>query len=194
MKHRPGQEGFSHAIIDAIPSPLFIVDDDVRIEDCNTAARALVGDPVRALHNRAGERLDCVNSRQSPEGCGRSAACGSCVVRNSVADAFHERRVVRKAQRMLIGDAASRIEVYFLVTTAPLATDAGTFAVLLLEDIGELMEARDVVPICMHCGRIRDGEQYWSNVDQYFKKHLDLDFSHGLCQDCLHKYYPDLTD
>jgi hypothetical protein len=188
------QEGFFRAIIDAIPSPMFIVDEDVRIRSYNTAAGALFKDPAAVLQTRAGEVLHCINSTDVPEGCGRGPACVSCIVRGSVGAAFRDRTVVRKAQRMVLADGERRTEVYFLVTTSPLATDAGPFVVLLLEDIGDLVEARSLLPLCMHCGRIKDDKDYWTNVDQYFKRHLDLDFSHGLCQDCLKKHYPDLAE
>jgi hypothetical protein len=70
----------------------------------------------------------------------------------------------------------------------------GTRVILIFEDIGELIEIRGLLPVCMHCGRIRESEEYWASVDEYLKKHLDLDTTHGLCTECMRKHYPDLAN
>jgi hypothetical protein len=150
-------------------------------------------DPSAVLATRAGDVMHCIHAAESPQGCGRSAACVSCVVRGSVGEAFSRRGVVRRGQKMTIVDGKDRTDVYFLVTASPLPAESGPYVMLLLEDVGDLVEARSLLPICMHCGKIKDDKDYWTHVDQYFKKHLDLDFSHGLCDDCLRKHYPDLA-
>lgn len=49
-----------------------------------------------------------------------------------------------------------------------------------------------LLPICSHCKKIRDDQGYWSEVEEYIRDHSDAGFSHGICPDCLSKYYPDL--
>lgn len=49
-----------------------------------------------------------------------------------------------------------------------------------------------LLPICAGCKKIRDDHGYWSGVESYISKHTDVQFSHGLCPDCINKYYPDL--
>lgn len=46
-----------------------------------------------------------------------------------------------------------------------------------------------LLPICMHCKRIRDDEGYWMTIDAYITKHTDVQFSHGICQVCLTERY-----
>ncbi len=57
----------------------------------------------------------------------------------------------------------------------------------------EALEA--ILPICMYCKKIRiEGEgqsEEWMNVESYFAEQDDLEFSHGICGDCLQKHYPD---
>ncbi len=48
-----------------------------------------------------------------------------------------------------------------------------------------------IVPICMHCKRIRDSDNYWHQVEVYVAAHSEAVFSHGLCDECLKKYYPE---
>lgn len=63
--------------------------------------------------------------------------------------------------------------------------------------IRELKQALDKVkrlsgllPICMFCKKIRDDNNYWYQVDRYIAEHSEVQFSHGLCPECLEKHYP----
>ena len=48
-----------------------------------------------------------------------------------------------------------------------------------------------LLPICANCKKIRDDKGYWEAVDGYFTKHSDVQFTHGICPDCIKKYYPE---
>jgi hypothetical protein len=54
------------------------------------------------------------------------------------------------------------------------------------------MELRRIVPICAYCKKIRDDEDFWQSVENYFKVHLNLDFSHGVCPECAKRIFPEL--
>ncbi len=49
-----------------------------------------------------------------------------------------------------------------------------------------------IVPICMHCKKIRDDKGFWNQLEKYITEHSDALLSHGICDACLKKYYPDL--
>jgi hypothetical protein len=66
------------------------------------------------------------------------------------------------------------------------------YSILVLEDINELVDLRHLLPICCNCKKIRTEREYWQEVESYFNDHLDRDFSHGICPDCVRKLYPDL--
>jgi hypothetical protein len=61
---------------------------------------------------------------------------------------------------------------------------------LILDDVTELMRLREIVPICANCKKVRSDRGYWESVDGYLRRHTDLDFSHGICPDCVEKLYP----
>jgi len=44
-----------------------------------------------------------------------------------------------------------------------------------------------LIPICMHCKRIRNEEDIWERLEQYIEEHSEVEFSHGLCDECLAK-------
>ena len=70
--------------------------------------------------------------------------------------------------------------------------------IIILEDITSLKQAlanvkqlTGLLPICSHCKKIRDDKGYWNQIEVYIDQHSEARFSHGICQDCAKKYYPD---
>lgn len=66
------------------------------------------------------------------------------------------------------------------------------------ETIGQLSDAlsdvrtlKGLLPICSHCKKIRDDKGYWNTLESYISEHSEAEFSHGICQECAKKYYPD---
>lgn len=181
------------SVLDAIPSPIFVVDGDVQIIGYNLAAsRMLTQPPEMIISRRAGEILHCLHADEAPGGCGRAEFCRDCPVRNSVNESGRGGRVMRKRAKMtVISGEGRRQDIYLLVTTAPLAPRDKSLVLLILEDISELMELKNILPICIHCKKIRTDQKYWQGVENYFKEYLDLDFSHGICPECAREMYPD---
>jgi PAS domain S-box-containing protein len=45
--------------------------------------------------------------------------------------------------------------------------------------------------ICASCQKIRDDKGYWTAVDSYLTKHTRVEFTHGICPDCVKEIYLD---
>ena len=58
--------------------------------------------------------------------------------------------------------------------------------------LSEVKTLRGMLPICMHCKKIRDDTGYWYQLESYIQKHSEAEFSHSICQECAKKYYPDM--
>jgi len=56
----------------------------------------------------------------------------------------------------------------------------------------ELKILRGLMPICSYCKKIRDDKGYWNQIEAYISDHSEAEFSHGICQECVKKYYPDM--
>jgi PAS domain S-box-containing protein len=50
-----------------------------------------------------------------------------------------------------------------------------------------------LIPICSSCKKIRDDQGYWNILESYIMKHSDARFTHGMCPECMAKFYPDIT-
>lgn len=57
--------------------------------------------------------------------------------------------------------------------------------------LSNVKQLTGLLPICSHCKKIRDDKGYWNQIEVYIDQHSEARFSHGICQDCAKKYYPD---
>ncbi len=60
--------------------------------------------------------------------------------------------------------------------------------------IEEIKTLKGIIPICMHCKGIRDDKGSWNKLEEFIVEHSEAQFSHGICQECLNKYYPEEAD
>ena len=56
----------------------------------------------------------------------------------------------------------------------------------------ELLEG--LVPICAHCKRIRGDDGTWEQVEAFVSRGSKLEFSHGICPQCMRERYSDVMD
>lgn len=49
-----------------------------------------------------------------------------------------------------------------------------------------------IIPVCMHCHKIRNDEKVWDRFETYLANYTEASFSHSLCQECAKKYYSDM--
>ena len=103
------------------------------------------------------------------------------------------------------------------VSVSQLASRAGksTGKILLIRDVSErrrienereklildlqgalenVKRLRGLLPICASCKKIRDDQGYWHQVENYMQDHAEVEFSHGICPDCMARLYPDLLE
>jgi len=60
----------------------------------------------------------------------------------------------------------------------------------LQEALAHVKRLQGLLPICMHCHKIRDDKQSWQKLEAYIAEHSEAKLSHGLCPDCMREYYP----
>ena len=62
------------------------------------------------------------------------------------------------------------------------------------EAVSQVKMLRGMLPICASCKKIRDDTGYWNKMETYIAQHAEVDFSHGICPDCIIKLYPEYAD
>lgn len=50
---------------------------------------------------------------------------------------------------------------------------------------------QSLLPMCASCKKIRDDKGYWSQVEEYLETHTQTMLTHGICPECIQKWYPD---
>ncbi len=58
--------------------------------------------------------------------------------------------------------------------------------------LAHIKTLQGILPICMHCHKIRDDKEVWQRLEEYIAEHTPALLSHSLCPECLDKYYHDI--
>ena len=61
----------------------------------------------------------------------------------------------------------------------------------LQKALAEIKTLHGILPICSFCKKIRDNKGAWHQLEAYISEHTESEFSHGLCQECAKKMYPE---
>jgi len=64
----------------------------------------------------------------------------------------------------------------------------------LKEALDDIKTLRGLLPICASCKKIRDDKGYWRHIEEYLRTHADVEFTHGMCPSCVHKFYESSKD
>ena len=63
----------------------------------------------------------------------------------------------------------------------------------LREALAHIKQLRGLIPICMHCKSIRDGDDVWHRLEAYLAEHSDASLTHSLCDSCREVHYPEVA-
>lgn len=138
-------QGFHRMLFDAMPMPVFVVDQDVTLLEYNTAAaRLLAKGQQEWMGHRVGDAFHCIHSSDVPEGCGRGPVCLDCVLRQSVRAASQGQRVTRRLAPMELKLKGKMKHLNLRVTCHPFQYERHALILLILEGV-------DDSPLINHC-------------------------------------------
>lgn len=170
---------------DAMPSLVFVVDEDVRIKAHNASICKLASDlPVSIMDKCVGDIIHCMNAVEKSGGCGQSPICKECIIRNSVESAFCGNHVRRSRALIEIRKDGGVHTIFALVTASPFRFKNMDFVLLVIEDVNDVSSAQKILPVCSVCHKVRDDKQAWARFDTYFNRNWKVDFTHGYCPEC----------
>lgn len=55
----------------------------------------------------------------------------------------------------------------------------------ILTSTARIKRLESLLPICSYCKRIRDKNDSWTQLEVYLNRHVQADFSHGICPQCM---------
>ena len=183
---------YYQGIINSVQEPIVVIDRQMRIVDANEAAR-------RAFGKNAADITGCPCHKVLHES---DVPCHESVLRCPVREVFTTGKFARDIHRHQRADGRM---VWEEILASPLGDENGeiTLVVEELRDLTETLKHRNLIkelqdqvhtlegllPICCHCKKIRNADDQWEEVEHYVRKRADVDFTHGVCPDCMQKHY-----
>ncbi len=133
------------AIYENAPMVMLVVDSERRVRKMNDPAVAMSRRPAeQSIGLRGGEALRCVHATDTSEGCGFGPDCESCGVRNAVLDTFRTGKGCHGVEASIPYDAnGAPIDLWVLVSTAPLIFSGQDMVLVCLEDITQIKKAEE---------------------------------------------------
>ncbi len=64
----------------------------------------------------------------------------------------------------------------------------------LTDALAQIKTLKGLLPICSTCKKIRDDMGYWNTLEKYIMEHSEAEFTHGICPDCIRKFFPEACD
>jgi hypothetical protein len=60
--------------------------------------------------------------------------------------------------------------------------------------LSEVRQIRGMITICSVCKRVRTDEGFWQQIEVYVRDHSEAEFTHGICNECAKKLYPEFQE
>lgn len=83
------------------------------------------------------------------------------------------------------------IEGYIIIYVGLIVINVQRVEQEMINAENEIKTITGFIPICANCKKIRDDKGSWNQMEAYLGKHADMEFSHGICPECMRKAYPD---
>jgi PAS domain S-box-containing protein/putative nucleotidyltransferase with HDIG domain len=147
------EEGNLSALFESSPVGMLVVNGQLEVVRVNPAAAALVDDAGEALLMRPSESglqpgvtLRCVHRSEDPRGCGYSASCPLCPLRNALQSMLETGEPVHGVEFPLDQSAAGgERRVWLRVGAQPVTMDGTQHTVVALDDVTERRRAEQAL-------------------------------------------------
>jgi hypothetical protein len=63
----------------------------------------------------------------------------------------------------------------------------------LAEALKTIKLLEGLAPICSYCKGIRNDQGCWLSLENFIQQRSDLKFTHGVCNACMRKHFPDVA-
>ena len=133
----PGNE-FHHALFQAVPVPIFVVDKELELWEYNTAAARSIGEQKKDNKRRLlGQALRCVHAHETLTGCGHAERCADCTIYWAVRAAADGQRVQRQWARVDVEERGKPAKMNLQVSSAPFVFGQYSLVLLMLDGLAD---------------------------------------------------------
>ena len=64
----------------------------------------------------------------------------------------------------------------------------------LLDEFCKMHDRGGLITTCSYCKSIRDNQGEWQSFEHFLMRHSTLNFSHGICDQCMEKHFPEVIE
>jgi PAS domain S-box-containing protein len=125
------------AILEAAPTCMMLIDEDIVIRNVNNVAAKLVDhEEAQLIGIRPGEALHCIHATDDEKGCGYGPACSNCLIRGAIEEVLRTGQPRHNVEVQVTLDIKGQhVKVWLNVSAEPLTLEARRHVILALEDI-----------------------------------------------------------
>lgn len=185
------EHGCNEAILNTITDPLCVISPEFEVIYENPGGKICWGENVGRKCHEAYQRINevCKDCQ-----CAKAMADGQVHIAERTMIINGEERVyelVASPIKNADGKIPGVIEVARDVTSRK-AQDKGKERLImeLQTALAKVKRLSGLLPICSYCKKIRDDKGYWNQIESYMRSHADVEFSHGICEECARKNHP----
>jgi PAS domain S-box-containing protein len=177
-------------ILDTIAEGVIVLDVEGNHTFVNPAAARMLGYEIQELigknghsiwHHTKPDKTPC-----SAETCSIQTACKGGVALRATVGMFWTKNGLGLPVEFSI---ASIYEEGHLTGSVLVFTDI-TQRQKLQQALKQAEALQELLPICAGCKKIRDETGKWHHIETYISQKTGVGFSHGLCPDCIPRYFP----
>ncbi|MDD3654822.1 MAG: hypothetical protein PHO01_11720 [Desulfotomaculaceae bacterium] len=181
---------FFSLLFDVIPAVALIVNASARVYAINSAAiKTFKVNRSETYLKKSGNVFHCINTIEDSEACGTKEACKKCIIRNTAMQAIEGKHIKRAKGKLVVELDHELRELSVLVSASTLEYKGENLAIVIVEDISDIVELQGLLPICSSCKKIYTEEGYWKRIEEYIEAHSEVAFTHDICPQCIEKLY-----
>ncbi len=180
------------ALLDCVADPIFVKDRHHRLVQMNEAFCRFMGSTREKLLGQTG--LELVNPEEAAVWVAKDDEVLETGRENVSEEAatFGDGRslVVVTRKTLYVNEKGERFIVAVVrdITEAKRAAEEREKLVVALKAaLAEVRTLQEYLPICSYCRKVRDDQNYWTQIENYITEHTGSMFSHGICPECYQK-------
>lgn len=186
------QSEFLKVLFNVIPALSFVIDPEGNVHNINNSAKIFLNiSKDFNIPQKAGAVMRCIQAKGTPDDCGSTPSCKKCILRQTGMNAINGKAVNRAKGKLEIELDGKHKTIYFMASSAPFNYKGLNMAIILVEDISDIIFLKGLIPICSSCKEIRADDGYWKRIETYIEDLTDVEFTHDFCPKCIKKLYPD---
>ena len=187
------------AIVDNTTDAIFVKDMEGRYVMINSAGAQFIGMNIEEIIGRSDAELFSPEvARQNMDNDQRIISVGETQTYEDTEEVDGRQRTFHSTKGIYRDEHGRAIGVFGVSRDITLRKQAEIDRERLIQELrdalAEVKTLRGILPICMYCKKIRDDEGAWTQLELYIKAHTDTDFSHGMCEPCAKKMYPEIYE